>query len=180
MGHDLTQTNFHCKKQCKTYTREIKSMLKYFFENNFFSYLLSDNNKKLCTYKHFKTRYCSEPYLKYIENPFERKQLTCYRISAHNLKIERGRYQNQERSNRLCTLCNSGEIEDELHFLMNCNYYKDIRQKYLHAIFVDSLLTRWEQFLYLMQTADCDIIRNVSCFLNEAFEKRNATIAIRA
>ena len=32
---------------------------------------------------------------------------------------------------RLCTVCNSGEIEDEEHFLLNCNAYTSIRHVFL-------------------------------------------------
>ena len=31
--------------------------------------------------------------------------------------------------NRLCEICRNGEIEDECHFLVQCNHYSDIRDE---------------------------------------------------
>ena len=38
-------------------------------------------------------------------------------MSAHKLNIELGRYNNIERSERICTLCDAKEIEDEYHLI---------------------------------------------------------------
>ena len=50
------------------------------------------------------------------------------RTSAHKLAIEGGRYLNIPKHERICTACNSGEGEDEEHFLLNCSLYKSLRQ----------------------------------------------------
>ncbi len=54
----------------------------------------------------------------YIEDPCIRKNMTGFRISAHNLRIEKGRYKKIERNNRVCLICNQEKIEDELNFTM--------------------------------------------------------------
>ena len=43
--------------------------------------------------------------------------------SAHQLRIETDRYQKLEDNDRICLLCDSGEIESEIHFLMDYSYY---------------------------------------------------------
>ena len=48
------------------------------------------------------------------------------------LKVETGRYRNTPLENRLCTYCDKGEIEDEVHFLNNCDLYTDLRTELLH------------------------------------------------
>ena len=48
-------------------------------------------------------------------------------MSSHWLNIEYGRHRNTERQNRLCELCEQNSIEDEYHFVMECNFYKAIR-----------------------------------------------------
>lgn len=63
----------------------------------------------------------------YIYKPYICK----YRICAHNLNIETGRYYNIDRKDRLCIYCNTSSIEDEFHFLLECNKYADIREKYI-------------------------------------------------
>ena len=39
-------------------------------------------------------------------------------ISAHKLAIEGGRYLNISKHERICTACNTGEVEDEEHFYL--------------------------------------------------------------
>ena len=47
--------------------------------------------------------------------------------------IERGRYQKLDRGERKCNVCKSGEIGDEIHFVLICGYYKNIREEYLQG-----------------------------------------------
>ena len=43
-----------------------------------------------------------------------------FRTSNHRLPIEVGRWTNIERHNRLCQLCQSCEIGDEFHYVLQC------------------------------------------------------------
>ncbi len=60
--------------------------------------------------------FCIEPYLKCIEDPYIRKGLTCFQISAHGLRVETGRYKRIDKENRTFLICNSEEIEDDVSF----------------------------------------------------------------
>ena len=168
------EIDLHNRKELKRYTRDMKKYVKFYFENIFFTFLHSDGNKKLSTYRFFKQRYYCEPYLKHVTDPFIRKDVTCLRISAHNLKIEAGRYNNIERNKRTCSICNSGEIEDEFHFMMQCSGYKDIRNKYLEPIWmkISNIHDIWDKFIYIMQSDDIDVIGRYSCYIQEASSKR--------
>ena len=55
------------------------------------------------------------------------KSLTAFRISAHHLKIERGKYSGQRLEDRLCNICNA--LEDEIHFFCDCSKYKGLQNK---------------------------------------------------
>jgi hypothetical protein len=44
--------------------------------------------------------------------------LNALRISAHKLQIEIGRYQGTLRESRICCRCTSGQVEDEIHYLL--------------------------------------------------------------
>ena len=35
---------------------------------------------------------------------------------------------------RVCSICSSGEVEDEYHFLLKCSVFSDIRVDYLNNI----------------------------------------------
>ena len=63
--------------------------------------------------------------------------LSQLRLSAHQLRIETGRYsQNRvDRALRLCTLCDRSDIEDEYHFVLICPAYSQIRQKYIRPFY---------------------------------------------
>ena len=52
------------------------------------------NDKKLETYKKFKSNFLYEKYLNDVTNVVDRKNLTRLRISAHHLMIEKGRHLN--------------------------------------------------------------------------------------
>jgi hypothetical protein len=47
--------------------------------------------------------------------------LTKFRVSAHNLEIEKGRYIGVKTEDRIYILCNTG-VEDETHFLLQAIY----------------------------------------------------------
>jgi hypothetical protein len=58
---------------------------------------------------------------------FKRIATTKLRLSAHNLAVERGRWQRQPREERVCRLCNSGEVQDEAHIISSCTATQRVR-----------------------------------------------------
>ena len=60
------------------------------------------------------------------------------RCSSHKLMIEKGRYLNLERNQRVCSMCNLNDIEDEFHFILRCPAYNDLRKKYLKQRYCNS------------------------------------------
>ena len=56
---------------------------------------------------------------------------TKFRLSSYDLAIERGRFENIERHDRLCRYCNINMIENECHFMSVCPLYRGLRKKYL-------------------------------------------------
>ena len=55
------------------------------------------------------------------------------RISNHKLNIEIGRYDKISRCDRVCPVCGLN-IEDEIHFLLNCPKYSSIRDDFFNKI----------------------------------------------
>ena len=89
-----------------------------------------NNSRRLETYAMFKHSFEFEKYLDCIQEKKYRIALSRFRISAHNLAIETGRYENIERNQRTCLSCNTGMPETEYHHLLVCTKYKDLRTKY--------------------------------------------------
>ena len=67
-------------------------------------------------------------YVDVLKTTNERAILSKLRISAHKLAIEGSRYLNIPKHERICTACNTGEVEDGEHFLLKCSLYKPLRQ----------------------------------------------------
>ena len=98
---------------------------------------------KLYIYRNIKNHFGMEPYLRQIVKFKFRKALTAFRLSSHNLEIERGRYIRDKykpnannsscirRTERFCTLCfeldKNKVIGDEEHAITNCPYFDDKR-----------------------------------------------------
>ena len=62
-----------------------------------------------------------------------------FRMGAHALEVEVGRHKNITFENRLCRYCKSigrNCVEDEQHFLFECQLYDDIRQAH-QSCFID-------------------------------------------
>ena len=87
------------------------------------------NSSRLNFYNSVTTQYRPEPYLTSCKKQDHRRALCRLRVSAHELKIERGRYHNVKRQDRKCTNCD--EIEDEWHFLDDCDTYADLRTQFI-------------------------------------------------
>jgi len=100
------------------------------FVENWESNLKSECFPILYTYKLLKTDFKMEPYL-YLKNDRARKALSKIRTSSHSLEIERGRHSKPktDRNLRICKLCNSNQVEDEYHFIMQCSLYNDLREE---------------------------------------------------
>ena len=55
-----------------------------------------------------------------------------------SLAIETGRHRQTwlPREDRLCSLCSRGEVETELHFLLHCDKYSDLREYFFPKIII--------------------------------------------
>jgi hypothetical protein len=82
---------------------------------------------KLRTYVKFKYIFQKESYLNSIKNTAERALFTNFRISAHSLEIELGRYRNTPAEARLCPHCDLNKVDTEIHFLLECPKYQNLR-----------------------------------------------------
>ena len=76
---------------------------------------------KLRTYAHFKTEHDIESYVKFNLEENQHLMLAQLRSGILPLHIETGRFSNKTLEDRLCTFCNSGEIENDTHFLFHCS-----------------------------------------------------------
>ena len=81
---------------------------------------------KLRTYRQMKNDLHAKPYCFEIMSRKHRGSLDKFRSGTAPIKIETGRYQNFDLSERACFHCASC-IEDEEHVLIVCPIYEDLR-----------------------------------------------------
>ena len=124
--------------------------------------MLVHTSPKGISYRVFKTEWGCEKYL--LELP------TCYRIPMckfrtcnHKLSIEKGRYTNVPRAQRMCNMCDAAQLGDEFHFLFQCTKLTNIRAQYIPRYYVTRSNTlKMEQ---LMNVTNKKLRLNIARFI---------------
>ena len=135
---------------------------------------MNRNDSKLRTYTKIKQKLGMENYLDVITNIKRRSQLSKLRLSNHVLMIEKGRHSGIEACDRVCPLCQNGNVEDELHFLLKCKTYSHLRQKLIskaEQLFPHIGSTSGENLMKILLNND-KLIHDASTFIEKAFELR--------
>ncbi len=108
---------------------------------------------KLRTYILFKEEFGNEDYVKYCMSHFQRSLIAQIGCGILPLRIEIGRFRGEKLEERLCQICHSHEIEDEIHFVTVCNAYEIYRQQLYESI-TDEHFTSLgdkDKFVYLLK-----------------------------
>ena len=61
----------------------------------------------------------------------------------HSLPIEKGRYYDIEKSQRKCHLCQSDDLGDEYHYLLECNCFVNARKNTYILYIIIPIQTYW-------------------------------------
>ena len=140
----------------------------------------SSQEGKLYLYRRIKSHFGMEPYLRDIVKLKFRRAVTAFRLSAHNLEIETGRYVGNavgnkcsvRREDRFCCFCfnefNNKVLGDETHAILKCPRFSDIRQHFLTRF--EKLtpnikdISDTDRVLYML-TCEGEAVRMVSRFL---------------
>ena len=101
--------------------------------------------------------------------------MTKLRVSSHRLSIESGRGSKPNPtplSERNCLFCNV--LEDEYHFVLECNSYNTLRKLYIPKYYRTrpNKLKMYE----LINAGNNKVLKNLSNFINKAFELKNSSI----
>jgi hypothetical protein len=153
--------------QVKISRKLITGTLKDLYKTHWLDELNSQH--KMRTYVKIKDKFCMEDYLISLASE-HRKSLTRFRISAHNLAIERGRYTKPPTAlqNRTCLHCPS-HVEDEHHFLLDCTAHMQSRIKLFRHI--NEVCPNFEnladdkKFIFMLSAGD-DLIKHVAQFIH--------------
>ena len=86
-------------------------------------------------------------YLQAVASKCGRRRLSQFRMGAHSLGVETGRWQGLHREDRLCRRCGCGEVDDEAHMIWGCSALIDQRMQHVE-LFQDSDITTVAGFLH--------------------------------
>ena len=128
-------------------------------------------SSKCDTYRLFKNIIHTELYLSCLNVKKYRICLSRFRCSCHELQIEKGRYVNIPREQRICKLCNLNVTEDEYHFLLVCPIYNNLRKKYIKEKYYVN--PNAFNFSRLLKTSNVEEIKNLSIYIFHAFVHRS-------
>ena len=134
---------------------------------------------KLRYYNMFKASFEQEDYFNMTISKRQRSLFSQFRAGILPLNVEIGRFRNIDLSDRVCTLCQSSEVEDEYHFLCTCQCYSDIRQPLFSLAsehFSDFAgLDCIEKFVFLIENMQYHVIK----FLDKAYSRRCAKLFVK-
>ena len=75
-------------------------------------------------------------------------------------------YQRPTVHERICKMCNSGAVEDEVHFILDCSLYDDLRDEifnHLRPVLTDfDDYDKLHKFYDIMQCNDYSVINKIS------------------
>ena len=126
------------------------------------------------TYEYLVDSFCMQFYLLKPIDDVYKKYVTRFRVSSHCLNIEHGRYRNELRENRLCTLCNLNDIEDEFHFILKCPFYSNLRHTYIKPYYYRNPSVF--KLVQLMSVQNVRELRNLGKYLLLACKLKNSNI----
>ena len=110
----------------------------------------SESGGRLVWYRQIKNDPSTEIYLTTINSLEGRRVMMGLRAGCLPLAVEVGRYTGVPYRQRVCRVCGSGEVEDQIHFLINCPKLNCIRQNlFSHCLTLSS------DFIYLSDHNKC-------------------------
>ncbi len=132
--------------------------------DQFRQFWISDiqNSSKSLNYRIFKNDLKIEHYFKLLDDK-NVYTLCRFRTLNHKLPIEAGRWQNIERDDRKCHLCNNSELGDEYHYIFTCSFFNNDRKKFINNYFRNrpNIL----KFHDLMNSTNLTVLNNLCKFI---------------
>ena len=137
-----------------------------------------NHKNKLRTFRLFKTCFKFEPYISQASS-LDRNTLCKFRIGLHSLEIEIGRHRNIPVEDRKCRLCKL-DVEDEVHFLLNCPLLNSVRDPVLKNVIMSSpnlsSCNATEKFIWLLSNESPEIIKLLANLIRSLFVLRTSLL----
>ena len=117
-----------------------------------------------------------------INNPSHKKTINKFRLGNHRLRVETGRntIPKTPENLRICLFCHLDEVENELHFILNCHLYDNLRSK-----FFEDIIRKYPHFndfddiskiFFLFNYVDPTICRLTAAYIHSCMNYRQTLI----
>ena len=154
-----------------------KEMSKYYSGKltNQLIHIKNSETGKLRFFSKIYTKFELQNYLTYNINKHICSLLTKFRLSAHSLAIETGRYCKPitPANERFCKACKD-KVEDEHHFLIDCPLYNSVRDKFFTLFNQIPNETTQMTINRLLNPSSSQDLNNICLFLKEAYSLRDS------
>jgi len=133
----------------------------------------------LRTYIVFKHAFSRERYIESLSIKKYQRAISRFRVSSHRLGIETGRHQKPyiPPERRVCKFCDSKNVDDELHFLIHCDFHSTARQTFYshlrHLITNFDTLKDMDKFREILVSTNDDVILALGKFIHDGFKSRD-------
>ena len=120
---------------------------------------------KLCYYNNMKSEIKCEDYVKCNKSSRQaRATVAKLRSSTYPLAVELGRYRGIAKESRVCKHCATGQVEDEVHYFINCSHFTNQR-----AILYNNISYIINDFLDFSDEAKLNVILSDNRLINYVF-----------
>ena len=127
-----------------------------------------EKSQKCFYYKHFHAKPMLQKYLTILPASAW-IPIIKFKTANHRLPIEIYSWQitYKDRNKRVCTMCNSGELGDEYHYLIVCPIFQEARVKFIAKYFY--VKPSVFKFLQLINSEECNVLIKLSKFIKILF-----------
>ena len=138
-----------------------------------------ENENKLHYFKYAKDTLSLSNYLNKINNRETRSLISKLRLGVLPLEIEKGRRTNLTRDQRFCKLCNSNQVENEPHFILECPALESHRAPFISElsanipVFHNFSSNQKLQFLYFKEHTSNLVLDIAGKMILHLFNARN-------
>ena len=122
----------------------------------------------------FKFEWGVENYLFALDKEVFRDVYVNFRTGFSELFMHKYRYTPDSHNDMLCPSCYETD-ESEMHFLLECPVYNDLREKYIGNV---SFANREIVIHHLFDTQDVNDIRRLSSFIYYALRRRRDAVTV--
>ena len=133
-----------------------------------------ESSNKLRTYALVKQYFCVEPYISHIRGNHLITAMVRYRMSSHDLNIERGRFNNpiNPKNQQICTRCELNEINDEIHLLLHCSAMNNERKILFDSVAAIINIQQTNEMLpRIMTSRDITVVESLAQFIYCCFKQ---------